>query len=406
MNKKILILHDRFKFKGGAERLVLIMAQALNADIATEYWNDKESFAKNEASSFAPARAGATADKPRKIIVLGKQVTHVGLSYFSAQWRFFWRTKFIKNYDVIIFSGNNCLSAAWRARGKHKIMYCHTPVRYAYDLKDYYLQQKPVWQKPLFFVFVYLARAIYQWGIKKMDLVLANSKNVQARLKFYCGVKSEVLYPPIDTDKFQHYCHSRAGGNPASAREIRDPRLRGDDKEGMEMTKEKNNYYLSFGRLDPLKRIDDIVRAFHLMPDKKLIVASGGPELTKIKQLAVGHDNIKILGFVDDKKLAELVGGCLANIYIPKQEDFGMTPLEAAAAGKPTIGVDDGGLRETIIHQKTGYLIPKNYTIENLIKAVQWLNADRAAGMNMECKKQAERFSKERFAKEIKHFCY
>jgi len=390
MDKKILILHDRFKFRGGAERLVLIMAQALNADIATEYWNEEESFAKKEA--------------PAKVIILGKQIKHVGLSYFFAQWRFFWRTKFIKDYDIIIFSGNNCLSAAWRARspllipplgkGRKLIMYCHTPVRYAHDLKDYYLKQKRAWQKPLFLLFVCLARLIYQWGIRKMDLVLANSKNVQARLKKYCNVESIVVYPPIDTDKFQS--------------KLSFPRKRESQQKSHEipacagMTEERSNYYLSFGRLDPLKRVEDILRAFHLMPGKKLVVASGGPELDKIKQLAARHDNIEVLGFVDDKKLAELVGSCLANIYIPRQEDFGMTPLEAAAAGKPTIGVDDGGLRETIIHGQTGYLIPKNYKIEDLAKAVQWLDAAKAAEMSAECKRQAEGFSKEKFVEKVR----
>ena len=375
-NKKILILHDRFKFRGGAERLVLTMAQALDADIATEYWNEEESFSKTEA--------------PAKVIILGKQIKHLGLSYLSAQWRFFWKTKFINNYDIIIFSGNNCLSAAWRARspllvpplgeGRRLVMYCHTPVRYAYDLKNYYYQKYSWHARPVFLFFVMLARLIYQRGIKKMDLVLANSRNVQARLRHYCGVKSEVVYPPIDLEKFQLAMYA-----------------------GAEMAR-KGGYYLSFGRLDPLKRVDDIVRAFHLMPNKNLVVASGGPELERIKQLALGHDNIEILGFVSDAKLAELVGNCIASIYIPRQEDFGMTPLEAAAAGKPTIGVNDGGLRETIMHWQTGYLIPKDYIIEDLVKAVQWLDADRAGEMRRACEEQAQKFSKEVFIEKIKYY--
>ena len=358
-NKKILIIHDRFKFKGGAERLVLIMAKGLQADIATEYWNEKESFAKSEA--------------PAKVIVLGKQIKQTGLSYFFAQWRFFWQTKFIKDYDIIIFSGNNCLSAVWRARERHKIMYCHTPVRYAYDLKDYYFKQKVWWKKPLFLFFVFIARVIYQWGIKKMDLVLANSKNVQTRLENFCKIKSKVVYPPIDIEKF--------------------------NQEYKRVEKEK--YYLSFGRIDKLKRIDDIVRAFQKMPDKNLIIASGGPELEQIKKLTEDHGNIKVLGFVDDKKLVELVQNCIASIYIPIAEDFGMSPLEAGVVGKPTIGVDEGGLKETIIHQKTGYLIPPDYKIEDLIKAINWLDSSRAGEMREGCIKQANRFNSKRFVEEI-----
>jgi len=388
LNKKILIIHDRFQYKGGGERLCLIMARALNADILTEYWNETNSFTKKEASG--------------KIFTLGKRFNIRGLGYVSAQLRFFFKTKFIKNYDTIIFSGNNCLSAAWRAPQARTIMYCHTPVRYAYDLKNYYYQKYPWYGRPVFLFFVLLARAIYQWGIRKMDVVLANSQNVQTRLQKYCGVKSAVVYPPIDLEKFQSkHCHSERSVAPAERSEesIIDPSLPSvaqDDKKNIA------TFYLSFARLVDLKRVDDIARAFQQMPDKKLIIASGGPELPKIKQLAVGYKNIEVLGFVSDAKLTELVQGCIANIYIPKQEDFGMTPLEAAAAGKPTIGVDDGGLRETILHEKTGYLIAKDYQIADLVKAVQWLDFAKAASMADACRAQAEKFGKEKFVQEVR----
>jgi len=349
--QKILIIHDRFQYKGGGERLVLIMAQALQADILTEYWDEQNSFSKAEA--------------PSQVFIMGKQFKIKGLGYVSAQLRFFFKTKMINNYDVIIFSGNNCLSAAWRVPAKRKIMYCHTPVRYAYDLKNFYYQKCPFYLKPIFLLFVYMARILYKWGIKKMNVVVANSKNVQSRLQKYCGIKSTVIYPPINTKKF-HWLGQA-------------------------------NYYLSFARLVDLKRVDDIVLAFQKMIDKQLIIASGGPEIGKIKQLAKNYSNIKILGFVDDNTLAQLAGNCVANIYIPRQEDFGMTPMEAAAAGKPTIGVNDGGLRETIIHKETGYLISQNYKIKDIIKAVEWLDNDKALDMKDACLAQAAKFDKSIF---------
>ncbi len=384
-NKKILIIHDRFQYKGGGERLCLIMANGLKADIATEYWDEKNSFKKSEA--------------PARVITLGKQTKIRGLGYVTAQWNFFWKTKFIKDYDVIIFSGNNCLSSAWRARGKRKIMYCHTPVRYAYDLKDYYFKLYSFYLKPVFLFFVYLARFIYKWGIKKIDTVMANSKNVQNRLEKYCNIKSTVVYPPIDLEKFANKLSSRETGTNkeyiCESVELDPSPTAQDDK--------KNDYYLSFARLVDLKRVDDIARVFQEMPQKNLIIASGGPELDKIKKMAEGHDNIKVLGFVSDEKLKKLVKNCIANIYIPVQEDFGMTPLEAGVAGKPTIGVDDGGLRETIVHEKTGYLIPKDYEINDLVKAVEWLDKNKALNMKNDCIRQSEKFSKEVFLENIKN---
>lgn len=377
LKHRILILHDRFQYRGGGERLCLILAQGLGADIATEYWDEDQSFSKSEA--------------PQKVITLGTRMKWRGFGYLSAQWRFFWKTGFIKNYDVIIFSGNNCLSAAWRVRspllnpplgkGRRLIMYCHTPVRYAYDLKDYYYERYAWWQKPLYLILVAVARVIYQWGIRKMDVVIANSHNVQERLRRYVSIESVVVNPPIDTEKFTWLG--------------------------------QKDYYLSFARLVDLKRVPDIVRAFQKMSappsptrsgvaSKKLVVASGGPELELVKELVQGHDNITACGFVDDTKLRELVGNCIASIYIPIDEDFGMTPLEAAAAGKPTIGVDDGGLKETIIHEKTGYLIPKEYTIDDIVKAVEWLTPEQAAGMRQACELQAKNFSSAQFITAIK----
>lgn len=352
---KILILHDRFQYRGGGERLCLILAQGLNADIATEYWNEEESFSPSEA--------------PGKIITLGKQVKWRGFGYLSAQWRFFWKTKFLREYDIIIFSGNNCLSAAWRVRRAKKVMYCHTPVRYAYDLKEYYYARYAFWQKPLYLALVQVARLIYRWGIGKMDIVIANSRNVQNRLKRYVGIESMVINPPIDTDKFKWVGQS--------------------------------DYYLSSARLVDLKRVPDIVRAFQAMPDKKLVVASGGPELALVQELAKGHGNITVLGFVDDAKLQELVGNCIASIYIPVDEDFGMTPLEAAAAGKPTIGVDEGGLKETIVHEQTGYLVPKDYDISDIIHAVEWLTPERAIEMRAACETRAGEYGAEKFVEKM-----
>jgi len=198
---------------------------------------------------------------------------------------------------------------------------------------------------------------------------MANSRNVQNRLQKFVNIKSTVVYPPIDTYKFnfkKQFSQSKLAG--------------------------QEDYYLSFARLVDLKRVKDIVRAFQQMPNKKLVVASGGPEFDKIKEMSQDYKNIEILGFVSDELLAKLVGNCIANIYIPLNEDFGMTPLEAAAVGKPTIGVNSGGLKETIIHEQTGYLILEKYELGDIINAVEWLDTGRAIQMRESCIQQAEKF--------------
>lgn len=357
---KTLIIHDRFQFRGGAERLVLNLAKILDADIATEFWTDT-TYPKSEA--------------PKKVFVLDSDEPRMMvLRYFRAQWNFWWKAgKLMKNYDTIIFSGNNCLAAAWRPLGGKKIVYyCHTPVRYVYDLFEERRSAEPSAFKRVVYYDMgkWLIRACYRLGLSRMKTVVTNSQNVHDRLLRFCKKESRIITPPIDTKKFTW--------------------------------QGQGDYYLSFARLDSLKRVTDIVRAFQHMPDKKLVIASGGEDAERVAELARGYENIQLVGWVDDAQLKELVGNCIANIYIPVDEDFGMTAVEGMSAGKPCIGVDEGGLRETIIPDKTGVLIPVKYRIEDLIEAVKSMTPERALAMRNDCEQQAQRFSLERFEREMK----
>ncbi len=361
---KILIIQDRFQFRGGGERLVLDLAKSLNADILTEYWT-KETFDRSEA--------------PGKIFVLDEgEAPMIVWRYFRAQWNFWWKTrKIISAYDVVIFSGNNCLSAALIPLPKQKrIYYCHTPVRYVYDLLAHRRQEEPSPVKRFFYYDLgkWLIRTIYNLGLSRMPTIVTNSQAVHDRLKTYCQRESHIVYPPVRTDLFTWIS--------------------------------QEPYYLSFARLDPLKRIDRIVKAFQQMPTRKLVIASSGPCEKELREMAKDYPNITILGRVEDAKLKELVGSCVATIYIPINEDFGMSPLEGMSAGKPCIGVDEGGLRETIIPGKTGALIPKACEIEDLVSAVEQLTPEVALPMRADCEAQAKKFDVKVFAEKMRALVY
>jgi glycosyltransferase involved in cell wall biosynthesis len=178
-----------------------------------------------------------------------------------------------------------------------------------------------------------------------MDKIFANSKNVQVRLKRYLGVDSEVLYPPVNIERFKWLSDG--------------------------------DYFLSTARLEPLKRVDLIVEAFKQMPDEKLVVTSGGSQLDNLKKLAGDAPNIEFTGWVSEARLAELVGHCKATIYIPKDEDFGMSPLESQAAGKPVVGVDEGGVAETVLHGRNGLLIRTPPSPSRICEAVREFGAAR-----------------------------
>jgi glycosyltransferase involved in cell wall biosynthesis len=114
--------------------------------------------------------------------------------------------------------------------------------------------------------------------------------------------------------------------------------------------------------------------------------------------------NITFTGLVDEEELKKQIGRCIATIYVPQDEDFGMSPVESTAAGKPVIGVAEGGLLEITIHGKTGLLINPEPSPEDIISAVRVLTAERALEMREACEQQANLFRKEIFLEKMQNF--
>lgn len=144
-----------------------------------------------------------------------------------------------------------------------------------------------------------------------MDIVVANSKEVQARIKQYFDIDADIIYPPVDLSRFS----SHESGQPS------------------------RDYYLSFGRLAEFKRVDVIIDAFKDMSEKKLIVTYGknDPIKDRLIRQAAGAKNIEFRTDVDDDEAIQLLQNAIATIYIPKDEDFGMVPIESMSCGTPVI---------------------------------------------------------------------
>lgn len=364
---KILILHDYFVYKGGGERLIISLAKNLGADIATAF------IAKD---SFDPRAEGIYTielykEKPWSQLP--------GFRYMQVQLSFLFKTGFAKDYDIIIYSGD-CLIAMLRILGwkffskkdrpsKH-VAYMHTPPRHLYDNYQTRLDSYPLWKKIMFIPFVWFNRWRFETLSKHLDLIVTNSENTKNRIKKYLGLESVVAYPPCDTLPFKNLGYGE--------------------------------YFFSWARLYDVKRVDQIAQAFIGMPDKKLIVASGGPELERIQKMAEGHPNITILGWINDAQLLEYLGKCLATIYIPIREDFGMSAVESMQAGKPVIGVADGGLLEIITDQKNGLLLPPDFTISDLQEAIKKITPNLAKQMENDCYQTAEKFSEKAFVAQMK----
>lgn len=184
----------------------------------------------------------------------------------------------------------------------------------------------------------------YLHNLAKIKTLLTNSKNTQKRIKYFTGKDAEILYPPVDTNFF---CPNN--------------------------TPRKKEYFLSFARLSSIKRVDRIVEAFQRLPDEKLIITYGknDPEKTKITGMIQGYPNIEMILSPDDIQLRDLIRGAKATIYVPVDEDFGMSPVESMACGTPVIGVNDGGLKESIIDGVTGILIDPQCSPNHIQQAIE-----------------------------------
>ena len=357
---KIAVLHDSFLYRGGGERLVTLMAKSLDADLIAGFFSE---------GSLDPRELGFTG----KIIQLGKPVLVKWVRHLTL-FRRFKNARILAEYDIVILSGN-CLDALQNIRkDAKKIYYCHTPPRYLFDFRPRYMATFPSFSREIIGIFFDKQAKQYISQLSDLDLIFTNSQNTHDRLLDFCHQESVILYPPTDTSRFapsstqdmSHHPHSRL----------------------------PSEYYLSFSRLSPPKRVDMVVDAFLQMPEKNLVFTYGqnDPMKDEILEKCKNARNIFPLPAPSDAEFIELVQGAIANIYIPVDEDFGMSPVESMACGVPVIGVDEWGLKETIIEGKTGYFLPKNITVEDIIAWVRKMTPAVAFSMREDSVARAHDF--------------
>lgn len=344
------VVYDYLLCRGGAERLTVELARGLEADLWSAFRDHK-----------------TVPDKWLEGVVrreLGGEVHHPAWRALRAAYAFEHAGDVLQPYDWVIFGGSYAPLAVTSRRHGGNIYYCHTPPRFIYDLRDWYLNSMPWWQRPLLRGLIGHLQPRYETAVGRMDRVVANSECVRWRLREHLGVEAEVVHPPCDVERW---------------------RWLGEGE-----------FYLSTARLEPYKRVECIVEAFLHMPDRRLVVASGGSEEGRLRRLADGAPNIEFVGWLDDAALADLLGRAVATLYLPREEDFGMSPVESMAAGKPVIGVAEGGMLETVIDGETGRLLPE-VGVEAVVEAVEWMTPRRAVAMREACERRAARFSQTRF---------
>jgi glycosyltransferase involved in cell wall biosynthesis len=219
----------------------------------------------------------------------------------------------LREYDLVVSSESGPAKGVLTSSSARHICYCHTPMRYLWDLYPAYLNEWcPVWKRALL---APLSNYLRLWDFAsaaRVDEFIANSENVRRRIRKAWRRESQVVYPPVAVENF--YWH------------------------------ESEDYYLVVSELVAYKRVDMAVRAFSRL-GRPLLVVGDGPEFKSLKSMATG--NIKFCGRVGDAELRELLARCRA-LIVPGEEDFGLTPVEALASGKPVVALGRGGTIESV----------------------------------------------------------
>lgn len=282
----------------------------------------------------------------------------------------------VSAYDVILSSSHAVAKGVLTGPDQLHISYVHSPIRYAWDLQHQYLRELGLTQGIKALIVRWLLHKIRMWDYRTangVDHFVANSKFIARRIKKVYGRNSDVIYPPVDTDRFT-------------------------------LRENKDDFYFTASRMVPYKKIDLIVEAFAQMPDRKLVVIGDGPDMQKIKSKATR--NIEILGYQSNKVMQDHMQRAKAFVFAA-EEDFGITPVESQACGTPVIAFGKGGSRETVIaeveNNPTGILFDQQ-SITSIVDAIDLFEQRQDLYLPQNCRNNALRFSNQRFELELEKY--
>lgn len=355
-NLKVAIVADWLTSRGGAERVVISLAQLFpNADIFTTVYK-KENFPEL---------------KDRRVVTSYMQNWPLKFKHQIYIWA---RPLAIESlnldaYDLVISSSSAEAKGIVTKPETLHVCYCHTPTRYFWSHYHEYLKRSEfgIFDRIIKLFVPGIIHKLRQWdsaASDRPDVYIANSKTTAERITKYYRKDSVIINPPVDLDRF--------AGEP----------INGD-------------YYLVLGRQIPYKRTDLAITIANQL-GLHLKVIGEGPELNKLKSTATSN-KIEFLGAISDEAVANELLGCKALLF-PQEEDFGIVPVEAMAAGKPVVAFSQGGGGESVVDGVTGVLFA-HQTPESLTEAIQrfeQLNIDPAA-----CRERASEFSEAKFQARI-----
>lgn len=359
MFKKIAVVHDWLPVYAGAER---VLEQILNV------FPDADVFSMVDLLSPS-----------ERVFLKGKKVR----TSFLQKWGWVRRNyrKFLplmplaveqfdmSEYELIISSSYAVAKGVVTGPGQLHVCYCHTPMRYAWDLQHQYLRESRLESGPSSVVARIILHYMRQWDVQssnRVDHFIANSQFIRQRIHTVYRREASVINPPVDVDRFA-------------------------------LCEIKSDYYVAASRLVPYKMIGIIIDAFNRMPERELRVIGDGPQFEEFKRRA--KPNVQLLGYQSFEALRRQLQGARAYLCAAL-EDFGILPVEAQACGTPVIAYGKGGVRETVVPGRTG-LFFNEQTADAVVDAVSTFEKMKGAFVPQTIRAHAERYSAPNFRHSI-----
>ena len=279
-----------------------------------------------------------------------------------------WESLDLMEYDLIISSCSSCAKGVLTRPDAIHICYCHTPIRYIWDMYYEYMKSSGLIKSLAMKMVIPKLRLWDYLATQRVDFFVSNSAYVSQRIKKYYRRDSKVIYPGCHINEYP-------------------------------LAMQDGGYYLIVSRFVHYKRIDLAVMACNKL-GKRLIIVGKGDEEKKLKKIA--GPTVEFKGFLSDTEIANLYLNAKAFIF-PGDEDFGITPVEAQSAGVPVLAYGHGGALETVLDGKTG-LFFKEQTVDSLVECISRFEEKGVLFNKEEIRKESIKFSTERFLREFKDY--
>jgi glycosyltransferase involved in cell wall biosynthesis len=362
---RIALVHDWLRtWNGGSERVVAQILKVFpGADVFTLF-----DLIPAERRGFLDGSTVTTSFLQR-LPGLGR-----GYRYLLPAMPLAVETMDLSSYDLILSSSHAVAKGVLTGPKQLHICYCHTPIRYAWDLQHQYLTESGLARGPLKYLATAMLHYIRMWDSRTasgVDHFIANSEFVARRIEKVYRRDSTVIYPPVDV------CNFAMGGA-------------------------RDDFYVVVARLVPYKRVRLLLEAFELLPERRLFVIGEGPLMDSLRRDA--PPNVAFLGAQPFHSMREYLQRARAFLYAA-EEDFGISIVEAQACGTPVISYGCGGARETVIHNETGVLFNQQ-TPESVAEAIRAFEANESGFAADLIRANALRFSSEVFRSRYQSFVF